>query len=275
MKILNYFFFFSFIITMYSCNKNTEIKTADTTNSASLYDMLMAKNINVDGNITLTSSSSIYHKLPAQIDINGYFKDRQGKFVKSDVFKVNQYDMEEQPNLSYHKYFSSKLSDFSNITSSYFGNEAKVEVKSKDFGDISVSMYSPQIVEMQLDPNIMKTLKLDKNKGLTIKWTPDSKLVSRNEGDDKVGAAIIYHAGYSSNLDQSNLPKENVTAFKLANDATGEVTFTPQELANLPKNGNASIYVARANQNIVTSSTGQKVGITSFSLGYSPEIKVQ
>ena len=85
---------------------------------------------------------------------------------------------------------------------------------------------------------------------------------------------VVFHTGFSSNQSQQGLPTENVTAFKAVNDATGEITFSPQELAALPTNGYVIVYTGRANQTIVQSSTNQTLGITALATSSSQEIRI-
>jgi hypothetical protein len=273
-KILN-FMLMAGLIVLYSCQKNADPSGVVSEKDNSLYNILTGVRNDLNGNITITSSHAPYSTSPNTFDLNGYFIDKKGSKTKADVFKIGSIDVNEEPNFRYYKYISDSKPNFNSMLSECFGKEVKVVVNSKEFGNLTYSIYSPSYVKVELSADVMKSLKFDKSKGLTLKWSPDSGLSARGDEEKKVGAAVVYHAGSSSNYEQVGMPKENVTAFKLANDSAGEVTFTPEELSKLPTNGFATVYIARANQDVVTSSAGQKVGITSFSMGYSPEIKAQ
>jgi hypothetical protein len=273
-KILN-FMFLAGLITLYSCQKNTDPINVVSEKGNSLFSILTGVRNDLSGNITITSTHAPYSESADAFDLNGYFIDKKGSKTKADVFKIGSIDVNEEPNFRYYKPIFGGEPNFSSMLSECFGKEVKVIVNSKEFGNLAYSFYSPAYVKVELSADVMKSLKFDKSKGLTLKWSPESGLSSRGDEEKKVGVAVVYHAGSSSNYEQTGMPKENVTAFKLVNDSAGEVTFTPEELSKLPANGYATAYVARANQDVVTSSAGQKVGITSYSMGYSPEIKAQ
>jgi hypothetical protein len=271
------FILFLALFTTFSCKKENISTATSTTQEISLYEKLTATNANVEGTIAFKSIGNISKGNPEQIDIDGIFKDKSGKTLKTETFQVAQFDVEEKANssLAYYKYFNNSTSNFKSIVSNFYENQVKVVVKSKGFGDISTSLYSPSVVQIELPSNVKNTLKLNKNQGLTIKWTPDAKLGVGNEGEQQVGASIVYHTQYLKNTGKTNLPTDNITVYKLANDLTGEINFTADDLAALPSGGEVHIFLARANQNTATSSADKKMCIISFSMSYLQEVIVQ
>jgi hypothetical protein len=263
------------LFTIFSCQKENISTASSTTEEVSLYTELTALTGNSNNVIAIKSIGNISINNPEQIDIDGSFKDKAGKLLKAETFQVAQYDVEQKANEGYRKYLNTTLPNFKALVPKFYDNQVKVEVKSKEIGDISASIYSPSIVQINLSNDLVKNLKLNKSQGLTIKWTPDAKLNSGGEETQQVGASIIYHTAYSANTTQQGLPTDNITVFKLANDSTGELNFTPQDLEKLPSNGEVRIFLARANQESVTTSTGQKVSIVSFSMSYLQDVIVQ
>ena len=272
-KILNTILVINLLLA-YSCKKNVDTSVSATEKAKSIYELVRPKS-DWNGNISISASNSMYQPTLQNFDINAYFEDAKGIPTKADIFQVGQVAVDETPNFRYYTHIFGKMPNRDKIVDELFGKQVKIVIKSQGFGDVTYSMYSPSYVNIELPTDVANTLKFNKSQGLTIKWNPDNSLSTRGDVEKQVGVSVVYHAGYSSNLEQTGMPKENVTAFKLANDAAGQVTFTPQELAKLPVNGNVCIYVARANQEVATSTSGQKLGITSFSMGYSPEVKTQ
>lgn len=271
------FFLFLLAFVLVSCQKNDDVKAISTTQEISLYEKLTAANTNVEGTIAFKSIGNISKGNPEQIDIDGIFKDKTGKTLKTETLQVAQFDVEEKANssLAYYKFFNNLSSNFKSIVSNFYENQVKVVVKSKEFGDVSTSLYSPSVVQIELPATVKNTLKLNRNQGLTIKWTSDAKLGVGNEGEQQVGASIVYHTEYLKNVGKTNLPTDNITVYKLANDLTGEINFTADDLAALPLGGEVHIFLARANQNTATSSAGKKISIISFSMSYLQDVIVQ
>jgi hypothetical protein len=263
------------LFTLFSCQKENISTATSTTEEVSLYTELTALTGNSNNVIAIKSIGNISINNPEQIDIDGSFKDKAGKLLKAETFQVAQHDVEQKANEGYRKYLNTTLPNFKALVPKFYDNQVKIEVKSKEIGDISASIYSPSIVQINLSNDLVRNLKLNKSQGLTIKWTPDAKLNSGGEETQQVGASIIYHTAYLANTTQKGLPTDNITVFKLANDSTGELNFTPQDLEKLPSNGEVRIFLARSNQENVTTSTGQKVSIVSFSMSYLQDVIVQ
>jgi hypothetical protein len=263
------------LFTLFSCQKENISTATSTTEEVSLYEKLTALNAKSNNVIAIKSIGNISINNPEQIDIDGSFKDKAGKLLKAETFQIAQLDVEEKANQGYYKYFTTALPNFKSFIPKFYENQVKVELKSKEIGDISASIYSPSIVQINLSNDLVKNLKLNKSQGLTIKWNPDAKINSGGEETQQVGASVVYHTEYLANTTQKGLPTDNITVFKLANDSTGELNFTPQDLEKLPSNGEVRIFLARANQENVTSSTGQKVSIVSFSMSYLSDVIVQ
>jgi hypothetical protein len=264
-------------ITMFTfaCKKGVDSSPNQVT-AKSLYELLKEKNVKTDGNISLTASSMSFSDFPAaQIDITATFNDKNGKVVKADNVKVGTYDIQGTPNFYYSSHFNpyDNKNDFSSIASSLFGNTVKCTVNSKDFGNVTSEIYSPMTVKMDLGS--IKDDKILKSTGLTIKWNSDNGRVQLRDGlEQYVGATVVYQAGLSDNSSQPGLPTQNVTVFKYSLDAAGQITFTPQELAALPNFGYVTIMVGRAEQQIVTTSNGQTLGITSLAMSSSQGLQV-
>lgn len=258
-----------------SCKKENISTATSTTEEVSLYSKLTALTVNANNFISIKSIGNISINNPEQIDIDGVFKDKTGKILKAETFQIAQQDVEEKPNVGYFKYLNTTLPNFKTLVSEFYENQVKVEVKSKEIGDISTAIYSPAIVQINLSNDLIKNLKLNKTQGLTIKWTPDAKLNSGGEETPQVGASIVYHTAYLANITQQGLPTDNITVFKLANDSTGELNFTPQDLEKLPSKGEVRIFLARANQETVNTSLSQKVNVISFSMSYLADVIVQ
>lgn len=265
------------LIFAYSCKKGNESIPLNSANIKSLYELITTKNVQTNGNLTIVGNSASFStELVPNLDITGYFMDKNNQAQKAEKLTVNGFNIEEQSNFRYYKHFSSSTNpkDMDNVASSLFGNDVNIVLNSEKFGNITTSLYSPLYVQLSLT-NI-KNNEIIKSQGLTIKWNPDSKGVATRGADQpQIGAAVIYHAGFSENQSQTSLPTENVSVFKIANDATGEMTFTPQELAQLPNNGYVIVYTGRANQQIVTSSNGQTLGVTSLAIASSQGLRVQ
>lgn len=258
----------------FSCKKSNE-PTMQSVKTQSLFEILAGKNIQTNGNIVLTASSySFSNPMLGQIDVDGWFKDQNGVVTKADKLQVGGQNILEQSNFRYSGHFteSTNKTDFNQIAASLFGNDVKISLTSPKFGNVETSLYSPSTLRM--DVSDAKNSTILKSKGFTVKWNPENKLQLRDGNEPMIAAMVVYHTGFSSNQSQQGLPSENVTAFKAVNDATGEVTFSPQELAALPTNGYVIVYTGRANQVIVPSTNGQSLGITTLALASSQEIKV-
>jgi hypothetical protein len=266
---------FIFSLALFSCQKENISTATSTTEEVSLYEKLTALNAKSNNVIAIKSIGNISINNPEQIDIDGSFKDKTGKLLKAETFQVAQHEVAEKNNEGYYKYLNTTLPNFKSLVPKFYENQVKVELKSKEIGDISTSIYSPSIVQINLSDNLVKSLKLNKNQGLTIKWNPDAQLNSSGEETQQVGASIVYHTAYLANTTPKGLPTDNITVYKLAYDSTGELNFTPQDLEKLPSNGEVRIFLARANQGNVTTSTGQKVSIVSFSMSYLSDVIVQ
>ena len=260
----------------FSCKKSNE-PTTQSVKVQSLFEILEGKNVKTNGNIVLTASSySFSNPMLGQMDVDGWFKDKDGVATKADKLLIGGQNIAEQSNFRYVGHFSSSTNktDINQIAESLFGNDVSITLNNPQFGNVEASLYSPSTLRM--DVSDAKNNVLLKSKGFTVKWNPDNKdkVLLRNGAEPLVAAMIVYHSGFSSNQSQQVLPSENVTAFKVANDATGEVTFSPQELAALPTNGYVIVYTGRANQVIVPSSNGQTLGITALALSSSQEIRI-
>lgn len=270
---VNFIALFFLAMFTFSCKKAGESSPVQAT-PKSLFELLQGKNVKLDGHISLTASSMSFSDLPAgQIDVNAHFTDKSGNFVKADKLQVSTFDIEGSPSFRYYKHFSSSLNNFSNIASSLFGNTVKFTVSSKEFGDVTREMHSPMTVKMDLSS--IKNDQILKRTGLTIKWNADNARVALRDGEEfYVGAAVIYQAGISENTSQQGLPSQNVTVFKYALDANGEITFTPEELATLPNSGFVTILMGRAEQSVVNTTTGQVLGITSLATSASQPFQI-
>ena len=258
----------------FSCQKASESQPTQEA-PKSIYQFLQGNNVKVDGHISLVATSMSFSDLPAQLDIAGHFTGKNGNFVKADKLQVGTFDIEGNTDFHYKAHFTSsnRSQDFSDVTAALFGNTVKFTVASKEFGDVTREMHTPLAVKMDL--NSIKNDEIHKSKGVTIKWNPDNgKVVLRDGEEQYMGATIIYQAGLSSNRSQQGLPTQNVTVFRYALDGNGEITFTPEELAALPLNGYVTIMIGRVGQSVVTTSTGQTLGITSLATSASQEIQI-
>ena len=266
-----------FVICVTSCKQN--IETNPTSNvGKSLYEMLMSKNMTPDGNITLIASSMSSHDLPAQLDIEAWFKDKKGKIVGAEQVQVNTFEIGTQANFRYSRHFSTsndlREKEFANITSNLFGSTVKFKVNSAAFGNVEANMYSPLVVKMDLS-SLQNNIVLKKT-GITIKWNPDKgRALLRDGYEPQMGAVAMYQAGIYSNSSQAGMPTQNITTSHFTNDSNGQITFTPEDLANFPTGGYIVIFLGRAEQTIVTTSTGQSLAVTSLASCASQELLMQ
>lgn len=264
MKYAIYYFIFCYsLIVVTSCKKNND--AVPTNHTPSFWELMVNNNIKVDGSINITNSNG------GNVDIDGYFNKSQAQ-----EFKVADINIPNTTNSSYYLHLD--RNDTANYTAQVarlFGNDVKVALKNNTFGDINTIFYSPSILQLSFEKLENNGLTLSKSKGVNIKWKPEERATLRNGATNKLGVLVMYSAGLYDNLDQAGLPRENVTVFKFVDDNTGEVSFTAEELSQLPLNGYGSIYVARTNQQIVASSLGRSLAITSLSLSYSPTLRFQ
>ena len=266
------------LIFAYSCKKGNESTPSNGSATQTLFGLLTNKSVQTDGNLTLVANSlSFSDELVPNLDITGSFADKSKNVVKAEKFNVNGFDVKGEPNLRYYRHFSSSTNpkDYDNVATTLFGTDVNIIVSSEKFGNVSANIYTPLYVKLDLAD--IKNNEIVKSQGFTLKWNKDvGRLALRGAGDEpKVGAAVIYHAGFSDNQSQNSLPVQNVSAFKTANDSDGQITFTPQELAQLPTNGYVIVYTGRANQQIATSTNGQTLAITSLALASSQLLRMQ
>ncbi|MEY4935779.1 MAG: hypothetical protein RIS64_2138 [Bacteroidota bacterium] len=276
MKLIPYFVLCFLIITTIACKKTGDTLVNQVVEDKSLFNILSTKNVKTDGNISITAANmSFAGALPSSISIDAFCKDKNGNAAPLEKLQINQHIIPEETYTHYTAYFNNNrnASDYPAVVASLFGNNLNINLESKAFGNVITQLYSPSVLKMDLS-DIQNDILL-KRKGLTIKWDSDKILAQRSPDAEQLGVAIVYHAGYQSNKIQTGLPTQNVTVFKFVNESTGQVTFTPAELAQLPDSGYGAAYLARANQTIVPSSTGQTIGITSFVMSSSQEIQFQ
>ncbi|MFM2268928.1 MAG: hypothetical protein RL757_2369 [Bacteroidota bacterium] len=248
--------------------------------STSIYDYLMANNKKTDGNIVINATSLAFSDLPAtQFDITGFCRDKNGNPAPLQMLNVGGFDIPEQNNLRYDRHFGSKpmgRDSFVAALNKCFGGDVNVKLESQTFGNLDKVVYCPNAIKVDL--SAIKNDVISKKEGITIKFTPNRSGSTRTEEGEKLAAGIVYQAGIVSNREnkvQYGLPSENESVFKLVDESAGSVTFTPAELAKLPLNGYVVIFMARANQTIVQTSTGLSLTITGFALNTSQDYQLQ
>jgi hypothetical protein len=266
MKIKFFCTFFVILSGLIACNKKNEQAAQPT---ASLGDLI--KTVKTDGNVVITSTSYSFSKNPVtQVDIEATLRDAQASPIKFEQASVSDIEL-KAIGTSYQKNFNviTNQSDMARITENLFGKNLDVTLKSTQYGDVKTTILTPTVLKMELSND--KTGVINVADGLTIRWNPNNGF---ERTANQVGVLVQYHAGFLSNQ-ATNLPRNNLSVYKVANDSEGQVQFSPQELATLPRGGTVVVYSGRGQQVINTNDRGHSTAVTVLSHSSSSELVVQ
>lgn len=268
---------FTQLFWLASCKKESTPNQPE--NSNELLNIITSRGSNItstDGDITVVAIDYLYGGLSNldNFDISGYFKNSSGIGIPISSFTVDNLNIPSKPNNHYslHKGSVIPADNISQIASSFYGQNISYAVSSADFGNVVTTLHMPTALNTTV--NSQTSTVINKSAPLQINWQPDP-YTGDGADDELVGVAIVYHAGIPNNQEQEGLPSQNITIYKQANDGTGSVTFTSQELSVFPANSYVNIYSGRAHQKIVSSSTGKTVAITNLVLTTTLDMKVQ
>jgi|GEM_PF-3077844 hypothetical protein len=236
-------------VSFVSCEKENVTQQDDTT-----YNNLMMNLVSsigdFDANINIIANDvggGANH--PSQISIDGRFKDQNNKNKSVDLVKVEGFVLELQENQSYQKYLYHGDSHYDNIKNK-FGGQVKLTVEDSSFPNLSVDVDLPESIEIELN-STNSTLSKD---GFTINWTP-------YENDLQIGILVRYNSVLSDALE--GMPRADISIMKYLDDITGTFTFPAADLAEFPTSGWISIYVGRAEQDVILKD-GKKILFNSL-----------
>jgi hypothetical protein len=264
MKILNFLLSISIIALLPSCIKSSEDNSTKP-EPTSVVAALSKVTQKVDGNISIVSGNLEYSEFPAQIDIEGFFHNSDGNNVKIEELIIGNYSIKEQSNGFYYKNFSSLKEDEKLAKDKLTAKNVSISLTSNALGNFNSEIYSPQFVKSKI--NNLVNGEIIKNNGLVISWIPDSK------GSQL--AVVVSYEGKAYPNRGTSLPQELITSYKLVDENTGSVKFTPEELAKFPINGSLRFSVGRATQKVFTTTTNKKVAVTCLSHCFSADYELK
>lgn len=227
---------FLFLFILMSCEKE-EISNNQVDNS--VFMNIAPSDDDFDANINIIANdlgAAPIH--PNQIQIDAHFKNEEGNNILVNSFKVDNITPELQTeNQTYLEYLH-PTDDFYDAIKAKFGETIDLEVNSDNFPDFSITTALPEPVEL-ISPTLNQTL--SKN-STTLSWVA-------HENDLKIGIMIRYNSVLSKDIE--GLPEQNIAVIKYLDDIDGEYTFTENELADFPQNSWVTVYVGRAEQDII------------------------
>lgn len=274
-------FVLAFVQIFSACTEDNLTPSGDE-KPKSLFEIITSRGgsgTTTDGDITVVALDYLYGgQFPLDnFDFSGYFKNASGVGVPVSNFTIGGYNIPEQSNFRYtlNKSIVIPSDNISQAMNTLCGQEVNYVVTSTDFGNISTSLHMPATLNATISNGTsIPGTSIDRNNPLHISWQPDP-YVGDGEDDEQVGVAIIYHAGLSANQEQEGMPAQNIIVYKQANDVSGTVSFSGDELSAFPVNSYVTVYCGRAHQKITTSSTGRTVAITNLMMATTSEMKIQ
>lgn len=230
------------------------------------------------GRVLITSSNNLRSdNLIDGITITGRFKDSEGTIHESKLFNVNSLDVPfNAKGRIEHTLFlphQVKKEEFERFSSEWLQGQIEIDIDNNQVGRINRSIVPPSPIQ----PISTLPKSLDKTESFIIRWLPNNKVQKNTE---YVGLMLIYRPGHSiPNNPDANLPNETITVYKYAEDGEGEITVTPEELSVFPDHGEVYTYLARGQQETITT-TGpngqiQHTVISLVSYTYTEGIEVK
>lgn len=263
MKILNLLLSISTIALLSSCAKNNEDNAKP--EPTSVIEALTKATQKVDGNISIINGNLEYSEFPAQIDIQGFFHNSDGNNIKVEDLNIENYSIKEQSNGFYYKSFSSLNEEEKLAKDKLTAKNISISLNSSALGNFNSEMYSPKFVKSKI--NNLVNGEIIRNNGLIISWIPDSN-------GSKIAVVVSYEGKTYPNKGTS-LPQELITSYKLVDESTGSVKFTPDELAKFPINGSLRFSVGRATQKVFATTLNKKVAVTCLSHCFSADYELK
>lgn len=253
------------VAIVYSCQKEGYEPGQQTDDNGSSLFLFPAGTLGAtNSELFMVASGPIGRLDRANIRVYGSIKNHDNESVGFEQILINGVDVTDNPaesgnsEIGIGKFSSYFRNDSENLDSDWyklyssFGGNAEVNILiSEEIGSVDVNQEMPEILDISMFQNGREVTRTDnrisKSQPLTISWRLSGGGLNFRSTAKYVGASVVYHAGLN---DDPNLPQDNISVYDVKESSVGSITFTPDQLSNLPLGGPVTVYIGTANQGV-------------------------
>lgn len=271
--LISFVFLFTIVgLLFHSCSKEDIIANENSESIGAEFLFKIDDASDKTGRVVITSNSHMRSEsLIDGVNIIGQFKDQNGASNEVDIFSINSLDIPFTNNgrIEHALNLPHQVDEniFKDMTDAWINGKLQLKVNSKQIGKIDKQITPP----IPIQP-IYISERVSRDDPFIVKWKPANNVKKTIE---YVGLMIIYRPGHSIPANpNAGLPDETITLFKYAEDGAGEIIVPAEELNIFPSGGEVYTYLARGQQETVTTNGTQQTVISLVSYTYSEGIEV-